>query len=82
MKWITGLIVAVVAATRAAVVIIPMVVDPNDLKPEIFAVVTSATAPRSFHWIQSQPNCAKARSPGISASMRVKRNRELKSIIR
>ena len=49
MKWIIGLNVAVVAATRAAIVIIPMVVDPNDLKPEIVAAVTSATAPRSFH---------------------------------
>ncbi len=43
MKWLVGLIAALVVALIAAVIIIPLVVDPNDYKDEIVAVVKSAT---------------------------------------
>ncbi len=43
MKWFFGLIVATVVVIIAAIVIIPLVVDPNDYKDEIIAGVKSAT---------------------------------------
>lgn len=43
MKWLFGLIAAVIVLIVAAIVIIPMVVDPNDYKEEIVTAVKSAT---------------------------------------
>ena len=43
MKWFFGIIGAVVVLIIAAIVIIPLVVDPNDYKDEIVAAVKSAT---------------------------------------
>ncbi len=43
MKWFFGIIAAAVISIIAAIVIIPLVVDPNDYKDEIIAGVKSAT---------------------------------------
>lgn len=43
MKWILGLIGALVAIVLAAIVLIPRLVDPNDFKPEIIAATKQAT---------------------------------------
>ena len=43
MKWILGLIGGLVLIVLAAIVIIPLVVDPNDFKDEIIAAAKQAT---------------------------------------
>ena len=43
MKWILGLIGAIVVIVLAAIVLIPRLVDPNDFKPEIIAAAKQAT---------------------------------------
>lgn len=43
MKWILGLIGAIIVIGLAAIVIIPRLVEPNDFKPEIIAAAKQAT---------------------------------------
>ena len=37
LKWLFGLIIVLVLLIVAAVVVLPMVIDPNDYKPQIVA---------------------------------------------
>ncbi len=43
IKWILGLVIAVVVLVAAAVVVLPMVFDPNDYKDEIVSAVKDKT---------------------------------------
>ena len=43
LKWLFGLVALLVVVVIAAIVILPMVIDPNDYKDEIIAQVKSST---------------------------------------